>query len=113
MQPTPANPAQKAAGIAWVSTLGAEGWTCLEGAGVMTVNIANQSSKSSKRILVLGDGLPYCGGDDTSAACLSSITGANWQQIPIDTLYISADSQGIGFMTQLAAMNNGTFTLVQ
>ena len=113
LQPQSANPGNKAAGIAWVQTLDAAGWTCLEQAGVLTVSIANQSSKPNKKILVLGDGVPLCNGTNTSSACLSSITAANWQQTPIDTLYISNDSQGIGFMTQLAAQNNGTFTLVQ
>ena len=110
--PTPANPGNKASGIAWVQTLNAGGWTCLESAGVLAVNISNQSSKPHKKVLILGDGVPLCNGTNTAAACLASITGANWQGTPIDTLYISADSGGISFMQQLAAQNNGTFTLI-
>ncbi len=112
-QPRTATPGAKASGIAWVSALTASGSTCLEHAGVVAVNISNQSSKTHKKVLVLGDGVPSCNGSDTSAACLASITAANWQSTPIDTLYISADSGGITFMQQLAALNNGTFTLVE
>ena len=112
-QPSTANPGNKASAIGWVNGLVAAGWTCMEDGGVTTLQIANQSSKPLKKMLVLGDGVPTCNGSDTSAQTLASITSANWQGIPIDTLYISADGAGISFMQALAAQNNGTFTLVE
>ncbi len=111
--PKPANPGNKASAISWVQSINAAGWTCLMDAGVKAVNIANLSSKKYKKLLVLCDGEPICNGVDTKLQCLASITAANWQNIPIDCLYISADQGGIGFMQQLAAQNNGKFVLVQ
>ncbi|MFQ5654296.1 MAG: VWA domain-containing protein [Planctomycetota bacterium] len=111
--PQKANPATKAAAIAWVQNISAGGWTCLAPAGVQTVNISNQSSKRRKQVLILSDGVPTCNGQNTQAECLANITAANWQGTPVNTLYISADDAGINFMQQLAQMNNGTFTLVE
>ena len=109
--PTPqrANIANKASAAAWVLALNAAGWTCLGPAGVDTLNIANQSSKQMKQVLILSDGEPYCDGANTANQCLLDIGGANWQNIPINTIYIATDNGGIAFMQQLAAMNNGTF----
>ena len=113
--PTPrrASPAAKSAAIAWLQSLQAEGWTCLAPAGITTVEIANLSTKRLRQILLLSDGVPLCFEVDTSAECLTDITAANYQHIPINTLYISSDSAGVSFMQQLAAMNGGTFTLVE
>ena len=80
--------------------------------GTACLQIANQSSHDNRRVLIVGDGSPACGGPTDPADVLAAITGANWQQIPIDTLYVSADDAGILFMQQLAAANNGTFILV-
>ncbi len=111
--PKQANPGNKASAIAWVNSFNAGGWTCLETGGTRTVNICNLSSKPHKKILILCDGVPICNGTNTEAQCLASISAANWQHVPIDCLYISADNGGISFMQALAAMNNGKFVLVQ
>jgi hypothetical protein len=92
-----------------VLALNAAGWTCLGPAGVETLNIANQSSKQMKQVLVLSDGEPYCNGTNTATQSLANISMANWQQIPINTIYIATDNCGITFMQQLASQNNGTF----
>ena len=107
--PQRANPANKGSATAWVNSLNAAGWTCLGPAGVETLNIANQSSKQMKQVLVLSDGEPYCNGTNTATQSLANITAANWQQIPINTIYIATDNGGITFMQQLASQNNGTF----
>ncbi len=109
MFPRAANAAAKAEATAWVTSLEAEGWTCLGPAGVEIVNISNLSDKANKQVLVLSDGEPYCDGVDTSAECLTNIRAANWQNTPVNTIYISSDAAGITFMQQLAALNNGTF----
>ncbi len=109
----PANSANKTSAMGWVQTLPAAGWTCLLDAGVKTVEIANNCSKRNKQIIVLSDGVPVCYGNDTSQQCLTEITGANWQRIPINTFYISTDSQGAAFMQALAQSNGGIFTLSQ
>ena len=111
--PQKANPAKKAAAIGWVSVIQAVGWTCLADAGVQTLNIANQCTKQHRKVLIVGDGVPVCFGENTEQECLANITAANYQSIPIDTLYVSTDNQGITFMQDLAAANGGTFTLVE
>lgn len=110
--PAPATPSNKAAAEAWVEGLVPGGGTCMAAGGTACLQIANQSVRDHRRVLVLGDGVPACGGSTDAEGTLAAITGANYQQIPIDTLYISADDAGIAFMQQLAALNNGTFTLV-
>jgi hypothetical protein len=107
--PKRANPANKGSATAWVLALNAAGWTCLGPAGVETLNIANQSQKQFKQIMILSDGEPYCNGANTATQSLQDITMANWQQIPINTIYIATDNGGIVFMQQLATQNNGTF----
>ncbi|MEM7260968.1 MAG: hypothetical protein AAF488_03195 [Planctomycetota bacterium] len=111
--PRRANSGNKSSAISWVNSLVADGWTCLATAGVATIQIANLSSKQRKQILILGDGEPICGGTDTSAQSLISITSANYEQIPIHCLLISTGSQGASFFQQLALQNGGTFTLIQ
>ncbi len=62
-----------------------------------------------KQVLILSDGEPYCNGTNTASQCLTDVAAANWQQIPVNTIYIASDTGGISFMQQLAAQNNGTF----
>jgi Mg-chelatase subunit ChlD len=112
-RPVKASTAMKASATGWVNTISAAGWTCLLEAGIKTVDIANQSPKQKKQIIILSDGVPTCFGQDTSAQCLSGITGANWQRIPVNTIYISTDAAGISFMQQLAAANGGIFSTAQ
>lgn len=111
--PQPANAANKGAASAWVNNLQAAGWTCLGPAAVETINIANACSKQFKQVLVLSDGEPYCGGSNTASQVLTDVAAANWQQIPVNTIYIASDTGGIQFMQQLAAQNNGTFSQPQ
>lgn len=108
-QPKRATSANKAAAIAWVNTLVPDGWTCLSPAAITTLQICNQSSKPSRQMIILSDGVPTCDSVDTSNTALSEITSANWQQVPIHTIYINDDSEGISFMQLLAAQNFGTF----
>ena len=107
--PMRATPAQKAAAVAWVNTLVPDGWTCLAPAAVTTLQICNQSSKPGRQLIILSDGVPTCDSVDTSNQALSEITSANWQQVPIHTIYINDDSEGISFMQLLAAQNFGSF----
>ena len=110
MIPQRANAGNRGSAIAWVQSLNPGGWTCLGPAGVRAINIANQSQKAMRQILILSDGEPYCDGQNTASICLTSITQANWQHIPINTIYIATDNGGISFMQTLANMNNGTFS---
>ena len=107
--PKRATPAQKAAAVAWVNTLVPDGWTCLAPAAVTTLQICNQSSKPGRQLIILSDGGPTCDSVGTSNQALLEITAANWQQVPIHTIYINDDSEGISFMQLLASQNFGSF----
>jgi len=111
--PRPAKLPEKTAALAWVNSLGADGWTCLAPAAVTTLNICNQSSHGARQVIILSDGAPFCNEVDTSNQALSEITGANWQQVPIHTVFIGSDMQGIDFMQSLAAMNQGSFHICE
>ncbi|MFN0059516.1 MAG: vWA domain-containing protein [Planctomycetota bacterium] len=111
-QPTDATPANKSAAIGWVQSLAASGETCLGPAIIKTIEIANISAKPRRQILLLGDGVPYCGGTPTSSVP-EDIAAANYQQISINTLYISATPDGIPLFQQIAAQNSGSFTIVE
>lgn len=111
--PQRATTANKVSATAWVANIVAAGWTCLADAGVQTLGIANQSFKQNRKVIVVGDGEPICQGVDTGPECLANITAANYLSMPIDTLYVSTEAGGIAFMQELAAMNGGTFILVQ
>ena len=100
----------RAAAMAWVQALHCDGMTCLLEAAVKTVEISNNCTKRKKQIILLSDGLPNCGA--TPEECIDAITGANYQGTPINTVYISNETQGQNFMRTLAAANNGTFTQV-
>jgi hypothetical protein len=104
--PKEGNPGNRASATSWVMALIADGGTCLAPAGVETITISNQCDKENKTIIVLSDGEPNCPGPTET---LSAMTSANWQHTPINTVYIAADTGGITFMQQLAAMNGGTF----
>ncbi len=111
--PVKGDPANKAAGVSYIQSLSSAGLTCLAPAGVACVNLANQSSKQNKVMIFVGDGEPYCGGGGNyDATCLSSITAANFERTPINTLWISSGGSGQGFFQSLANSNNGTFTSV-
>ena len=92
----------------WVLALEAGGFTCLGAAGTRTIEIANLCEKESKQIFVVSDGLPFCGGQDSSAAALQSIRAANWQSIPVNTIFIGNDPSASAFMRSLTA-NGGTY----
>ncbi|MCA8962841.1 MAG: VWA domain-containing protein [Planctomycetes bacterium] len=105
----------KSSAISFISNMMADGTTCLAAAAVKTVQISHLCSKRNKAVIIVGDGVPECPPPYTSeqgAQALSDINGANYEHVPIHTIFISASEQGIQLMQQIAAANNGTFTLV-
>ena len=107
--PQSARLAEKTSALSWVNSLYAEGWTCLAPAAIQTLFICNQSSHSSRQVIILSDGAPFCNSVDTSTAALAEISQENWQQVPIHTIFIGSDTAGIAFMQTLATMNQGSF----
>ena len=113
LSPQRASASRKSSATEWINSLQAEGWTCLAPAAVQIVQIAHQSTKRRRQILILGDGQPWCDSIDTGPQCLADISAANYESVPVHTLYISASSEGVPFFQQLSQENGGTFTLVQ
>ncbi|MGE4620067.1 MAG: VWA domain-containing protein [Planctomycetota bacterium] len=111
--PRPARLPEKTAAMTWVNSLQPEGWTCLAPAAVQTLQICNMSSKQHRQVIMLSDGAPICDGIDTSTQSLSEITMANWQMVPIHTVFIGNEVEGIDFMQTLASMNQGSFHICQ
>ena len=112
LTPVRAIPGNKAAAVSWIQSMSADGTTCILPAATTTLQIAALSNKQFKRLILVGDGVPECpppGGTDQNEQVLQGITAANWQQIPIDTIFISASSEGIALFQAIANANGGTF----
>ncbi len=103
----------KAAATAWVNNLVAHGNTCVGSAAVEALGIARRSRLKHRQLIVVSDGLPYCGGQLTASEDLTNITNANYERLPIHTLFLGDDSEGRHFMQNLAAANGGTFAEVR
>ncbi|MFN0057701.1 MAG: vWA domain-containing protein [Planctomycetota bacterium] len=111
--PARATPGSKNAAVLWVNLTPYQGQTCM-GAGVVKVcEIANQSTKRRRQVLMLGDGVPFCdGGPSSPSEVLDAVETANYQHIPFNTFYISDDASGIQLFQDIAGQTGGTFTLV-
>ncbi len=107
--PRPATAAYKGLAQSYVNTLAAEGQTCTGPAGIDALALLRMSDNEYRRMILVSDGVPICGGVNTASDALADITGANTSRDPIDTVYIGNDAGGQAFMQQLAAQNNGTF----
>lgn len=106
--PVKATNARKGAAYAWIDQRVAAGATCMTPAVVQMLDTARLSDQQDRRILVLSDGVPTCGVTSGGASeTLSAINAANWENLPIDTIYIGTDDSGLAFMQQLAAQNQG------
>lgn len=107
--PMKANAAQKASGAAWVQQLSPTGATCMAPAAVKAVQICNLSRKRDKTVIVVSDGEPNCPG---CGETISAVAGANWQRVPVNTLFIGEGAGGAQCMQQLATANGGSFSQV-
>ncbi|MFN0058864.1 MAG: VWA domain-containing protein [Planctomycetota bacterium] len=112
-QPVRASLSNKTAANAFVQSLTATGGTCLGPGSVKAIEIAHKSGKRKRQILLLGDGVPYCSEAGSGAEVLAAIQTANYENISINTLYISAAAEGIPLFQDIASQNNGTFTVIE
>lgn len=112
----PASNGNCSAAVAWMNTMSPIEQHCIVEACTTALGISQAGDGQSKQMVVCGARGPYCttsGSSDASAA-LMAITGANYQQTPMHTVYFTTNfySGEEAFYQQLAAMNGGTFRLV-
>ncbi len=114
-----ATSSNRASATAWMEGLPAIESHCLLEAGLATISIANSTPAGRKRMIFLGNRPPFCWeggfpfGSGYPEQCLSEITGANTDNIPIDTIFYP-EFPGMGeeaFWIELATNNEGTFQL--
>ncbi len=106
-RPQPGRVANRLNATAWVHSLFPDGLTHLATACIETIRICNMSEKEHKQIIVISDGEPNNPGP---AETLSSVTTANWQRTPINTIYLGNLAGAREFMRNLAAANSGDFS---
>ena len=111
-----ATSANKGSALAWMNGLVAVESHCLLNAGLAALQISQSSPGDGKILVIMGARAPYCSGGSANYAqqCLEQITGANYQNSPINTFYVtspfySGESQ---FYIDLAAQNQGSFTQI-
>ena len=112
-----ASPAHKASAQAWMGTLAPIENHCLLDAALAGLGLAQQSAGAYKQVIICGAREPYCngsGGGNYADVCLESITAANFENLPVHTIYFTSSfySGEEAFYINLSAMNGGTFRQV-
>lgn len=109
-----ATPGRKGEAVAWMSTLVPIEAHCVTEAATTALGISQAAESTHKQMMLCGARAPYCngqGGGDYVNNALLTITGANYEQTPIHTVYFSSSFYGGEqfFYQQLATLNGGTF----
>jgi hypothetical protein len=112
-----ASAGNKAGANAWMATLVPAEVHCIVPAALTALNISQTSDREHKQYVLCGAREPYCNGSSGPAyvaAALLQITGANYENTPIHTVYFETTFYfgEQAFYQQLAGMNNGTFRQV-
>lgn len=112
-----ANAGNKASAQAWLGGLTPIENHCLLDAALVALGLAQQSPGNHKQVIICGAREPYCGGEAGGSyadQCLDSITAANFENLPIHTIYFTSPfySGEESFYVNLSAMNGGNFRQV-
>jgi hypothetical protein len=109
-RPADANPAMKAAAMAFV-TAGSPGpQSCSRPSLIACLTFANQSTAKRKLIIHLSDGMNYCNGQDLSTynqETLNDVAAKNTQHVRINTICIGSENVDEAWMKKLADQNGG------
>ncbi|MCI0650579.1 MAG: hypothetical protein L0Z55_01705 [Planctomycetes bacterium] len=112
-----ASQSNKASAISWMDTLTTTESQCLLPAGLTTIDISNACNREGKNMIFLGGNSPHCGASTGAAyeeQCLEELTAANSERTPLHTVFVAAVyTSGQSFWESLAAMNGGTYSVVQ
>ena len=118
-RPMRATTSNKARGAIWVNALMADGWTCMPDPAAEIFNIANQSRKRNRVVILVGDGVPRCMTFENieSDEVLEAIAAANHKRTKVNTIFIAGDpasqTEGINLYTEIAHRNRGTIIIVE
>ena len=108
-----ASPARKVAAFDWIIKIQPHGGTCLAVAVIEGLKTLRQSRHGNRRLIVVGDGAPQCGGLADPEIAHWNILAANWDRIPIDTVFTGGEETGLNFFRGLSNSNNGTLVISQ
>lgn len=111
-----ADNARKGSASAWISSIVPYGGTCMAPAVIQGLEIVRKSNRSNRRLIVVGDGLPECpppANELQTQQTLNHIAMANWDHIPIDTVFLGGWDSGCEFFQRLAVGNSGRFVNAQ
>lgn len=108
-----ADNSRKAAVSGWISSINPQGVTCMATAVIQGLELVRKSSHSNRRLILVGDGQPYCGGIADPVQDLEDILEANWDRIPIDAIFIGGVEDGLNFFQSLANANDGRLVISQ
>lgn len=113
-RPMKATSSNKASAQTYIQGLVAFGWTCMPDAVAHVCQISNKCRLRNRAIILVGDGMPYCMSLGTllTEETLSALATHNYRRTPVNTIFISADQQGIAFFRQIASLYNGEFRAV-
>ncbi len=113
MQCSAAKHTRKVAAFDWIIKLQPQGGTCLAVAVIEGLQTLRQSRHADRRLIVVGDGAPQCGGIADPEIAHWNILAANWDRIPIDTVFTGGEEAGLDFFRGLSNSNNGTLVISQ
>jgi hypothetical protein len=108
-----ASPARKVAAFNWITKFQPQGGTCLAVAVIEGLQTLRQSRHADRRLILVGDGAPYCGGLADAEIAHWNILAANWDRIPIDTVFTGGEEAGLNFFRGVSNSNNGTMVISQ
>jgi len=115
-RPADANPAMKAAAIAFVMSATPGRGSCSKPALLACLQFASQSSSKRKVIIHLSDGVNKCNNLELTAynqEILAEVAARNTQRVKINTICIGSDHVDEEWMRKLAFQNNGQASRVQ
>lgn len=108
-----ASPARKVAAASWILQIEPHGGTCLAPAVIEGLRTLRKSEHDDRRLILVGDGAPACGGMADAEIAHWNILAANWDRIPIDTVFTGGDEAGLDFFQGLSNANQGRLTISQ
>jgi len=115
-RPADANPAMKAAAIAYVMSITPGHGSCGKPSLLAALQFASQSSSKRKVIIHLSDGQNYCNNMDKATydqQILAEVSAKNTQRVKINSICIGVSDVNEEWMRKLAFQNNGQASRVQ